>query len=523
MEQECVFDLFIHAFVKSSTLRVNGQPMSTLMGQSPSGRWSPRSGSGRSSRGAGAGQHSGSTTSSPTPSASSWRSRGAARAPTSTSPATWRRCTSAAGAAHRRGAAVLRGPVRRPAAAQQLLADLAGWGRSRTDATGPPSHESSLVESVGQDEWEGGPCPATSAGGPCAGGVRHVLPPARRASSPASPVTRSRRRTRSWRRSPGPSTPARSFLAADNPEAWLRTVAVNVTRTRWRRGRFFRDVSHRARRRGVVRRPAGRPPRPAGGAAAAARRPARGHRTPPPGRPPGARGGRGRRRARRDGQGPAGPRPCGPRPSCSPTLSPTRRPPPSGPPDEPAHRPRPRDRRPGAEPPGFEVVLDRAGAAAAGAVVRRSPSGLAAACVVAGDGVVVGGPADPDDRRPSPHHRRSSTTWDGHLRGRRRLPGRASGPSSTTSGSTCGPSRLSGGHRGRCGAGCDVEPCHVRRRHPRRRQTSRVHRSERACPRISRRSPAGWLYEDARGLQPPESRRRRRPVRDRHRLRASPT
>lgn len=37
----------------------------------------------------------------------------------------------------------------------------------------------------------------------------------------------------------------RSFLAADNPEAWLRTVAVNVTRTRWRRGRFFRDVSRR--------------------------------------------------------------------------------------------------------------------------------------------------------------------------------------------------------------------------------------------------------------------------------------
>ena len=37
----------------------------------------------------------------------------------------------------------------------------------------------------------------------------------------------------------------RSFLDADNPEAWLRTVAVNVTRTRWRRSRFFRDVSHR--------------------------------------------------------------------------------------------------------------------------------------------------------------------------------------------------------------------------------------------------------------------------------------
>jgi len=38
---------------------------------------------------------------------------------------------------------------------------------------------------------------------------------------------------------------SRAFLAADNPEAWLRTVAVNVTRTRWRRSRFFRDVSHR--------------------------------------------------------------------------------------------------------------------------------------------------------------------------------------------------------------------------------------------------------------------------------------
>lgn len=36
---------------------------------------------------------------------------------------------------------------------------------------------------------------------------------------------------------------SRAFLTADNPEAWLRTVAVNVTRTRWRRARFFRDVS----------------------------------------------------------------------------------------------------------------------------------------------------------------------------------------------------------------------------------------------------------------------------------------
>ena len=32
---------------------------------------------------------------------------------------------------------------------------------------------------------------------------------------------------------------ARSLLAADNPEAWLRTVAVNQARSRWRRLRRF--------------------------------------------------------------------------------------------------------------------------------------------------------------------------------------------------------------------------------------------------------------------------------------------
>ncbi len=37
----------------------------------------------------------------------------------------------------------------------------------------------------------------------------------------------------------------RSFLAADNPEAWLRTVAVNVARTRWRRARLFRTATPR--------------------------------------------------------------------------------------------------------------------------------------------------------------------------------------------------------------------------------------------------------------------------------------
>lgn len=35
VEQECVFDLFNHAFVKSQTLSANGQPMSALMAQEP--------------------------------------------------------------------------------------------------------------------------------------------------------------------------------------------------------------------------------------------------------------------------------------------------------------------------------------------------------------------------------------------------------------------------------------------------------------------------------------------------------
>ncbi|MEI2714588.1 MAG: SigE family RNA polymerase sigma factor [Nocardioides sp.] len=33
----------------------------------------------------------------------------------------------------------------------------------------------------------------------------------------------------------------RAFQRTDNPEAWLRTVAVNVARSRWRRQRWFRD------------------------------------------------------------------------------------------------------------------------------------------------------------------------------------------------------------------------------------------------------------------------------------------
>jgi RNA polymerase sigma-70 factor (ECF subfamily) len=34
---------------------------------------------------------------------------------------------------------------------------------------------------------------------------------------------------------------AGEFVRLDNPEAWLRTVAVNAARTRWRRRRWLRD------------------------------------------------------------------------------------------------------------------------------------------------------------------------------------------------------------------------------------------------------------------------------------------
>ena len=81
-----------------------------------------------------------------------------------------------------------------------------------------------------------------------------------------------------------------SFHEADNPEAWLRTVAVNVARSRWRRMlRWAHLVPALVADRGVRRPPRG-PPRADGGAAPAARRAARGHRPAPPRRPAGRRG-----------------------------------------------------------------------------------------------------------------------------------------------------------------------------------------------------------------------------------------
>lgn len=41
-------------------------------------------------------------------------------------------------------------------------------------------------------------------------------------------------------------TKPRVFARLDNPEAWLRTVAVNVARSRWRRMRRFDGLSGRA-------------------------------------------------------------------------------------------------------------------------------------------------------------------------------------------------------------------------------------------------------------------------------------
>lgn len=46
----------------------------------------------------------------------------------------------------------------------------------------------------------------------------------------------------------------RAFAAADNPEAWLRRVAVNVARSRWRRARKAVDLYRR------VGQPANAPP-----------------------------------------------------------------------------------------------------------------------------------------------------------------------------------------------------------------------------------------------------------------------
>jgi RNA polymerase sigma factor (sigma-70 family) len=37
----------------------------------------------------------------------------------------------------------------------------------------------------------------------------------------------------------------RRFAQVDNPEAWLHTVALNVTRRRWRRGRLFAGLAPR--------------------------------------------------------------------------------------------------------------------------------------------------------------------------------------------------------------------------------------------------------------------------------------
>ena len=91
-------------------------------------------------------------------------------------------------------------------------------------------------------------------------------------------------------------------LGADNPEAWLRTVAVNLARSRWRRAQRLIGLAPR-----LVEEPRDgdidghvdllQALRTASG------RPARGDRAAPPGRPVGGAGGRHARPADRDGQG----------------------------------------------------------------------------------------------------------------------------------------------------------------------------------------------------------------------------
>ena len=65
---------------------------------------------------------------------------------------------------------------------------------------------------------------------------------------------------------------SRTFAAVDNPEAWLRTVAVNIARSRWRRVTRLRVLSPSTRGPVVVRRPVRRPARAAGRPARAADR-----------------------------------------------------------------------------------------------------------------------------------------------------------------------------------------------------------------------------------------------------------
>ena len=98
----------------------------------------------------------------------------------------------------------------------------------------------------------------------------------------------------------------RKLLGADNPEAWLRTVAVNLARSRWRRAQRLVGLAPRL----VEGLPAVTPmvTSSCSRRSQASGRPARGDRAAPPGRPDRAAGGRHPRPADRDGQGTAVPR-----------------------------------------------------------------------------------------------------------------------------------------------------------------------------------------------------------------------
>jgi hypothetical protein len=148
-----------------------------------------------------------------------------------------------------------------------------------------------------------------------------------------------------------------------------------------------------------------------------------------------------------------------------------------------------------AEPPGFDVVLDRA---RSGRRRRRTTiaAGLAAACVVGGTALVVGGPPDPDDRTPEPAPPGLIKDWDGTSEVDPRLPGsvrvvleneRLDLWAVSASGGVAALWR-----------GCDVEPCTfvVVIRDGDNVVGATLGAS---VPRISP-VPGGWLYEDTRGF-----------------------
>ena len=148
-----------------------------------------------------------------------------------------------------------------------------------------------------------------------------------------------------------------------------------------------------------------------------------------------------------------------------------------------------------AEPPGFDVVLDRA---RSGRRRRRTTiaAGLAAACVVGATALVAGEPPAADDGTPEPAPPGLVENWDGTSEVDARLPDSIR---AVLENERLDLWAVSGsGGIAALWRGCDVEPCTfaVVIRDGTNLVGSTLGSS---LPRISA-VPGGWLYEDARGF-----------------------